>query len=168
MKITKLFTLLLLSLLFVNCVDTKKESTTTVEEESTEIAMNEEPVKQDLLFDRLGGIEGISAIVDDIVTAHLNNPAIKDRFTYLADNPENFKLFKQNVKDFLGAGTGGEVAYKGKDMQSAHEGMQLSGLEFVEAISDILMVLEQHDIDVESKKDVLYILYSFKDQVIGQ
>ncbi|MCH9028729.1 MAG: DUF4440 domain-containing protein [Bacteroidetes bacterium] len=132
--------------------------------EHDDYAMN----KEDILFDRLGGEEGISAIVEDIIDAHLNNPAIKNRFTYLTENPEHFELFKQNVKDFFGAGTGGYVTYKGKDMQNAHKGMQLSGMEFIDAISDIMMVLKQHNIDEESRKDVLYILYSFKDQIIAQ
>ena len=68
----------------------------------------------------------------------------------------------------FGAGTGGNVTYKGKDMQNAHKGMQLSGMEFIDVISDIMMVLKQHNIDEESRKDVLYILYSFKDQIIAQ
>ncbi|MCH7769575.1 MAG: DUF4440 domain-containing protein [Bacteroidetes bacterium] len=138
------------------------------EGEHGDYGMNEEPVKEDILFDRLGGEEGISAIVEDLIDAHLNNPAIKNRFTYLTENPEHFELFKQNVKDFFGAGTGGNVTYKGKDMQNAHKGMQLSGMEFIDVISDIMMVLQQHEIDEESRKDVLYILYSFKDQIIAQ
>ena len=167
MKTTKFLSTLLLALLFINCADTKKDTNTTVDEESTEV-VTEDAVKEEPLFARLGGIEGISAIVDDVVDAHLNNPAIKDRFIPLTKNPEYFESFKQHVKDFFGAGTGGDVTYTGRDMANAHKGLGLSGMEFVDAISDILIVLEKHEIDVESKKDVLYILYSFKDQVIGQ
>ncbi len=168
MKITKLITILFLALIAINCSDAKKETSPIVDEESLEVAIEEEPIKEDILFNRLGGEEGISSIVEDIINTHLNNPIIKDRFTHLNDNPEQSELFKQNVKDFLGAGTGGDITYKGKDMLTAHKGMNLSGLEFVEALSDIMIVLEKHDIDEESRKDVLHILFSFKDQVIGQ
>ena len=168
MKITKLITILFLALITINCTDTKKETSPIVDEESLEVAKEQEPIMEDNLFNRLGGEEGISAIVEDIVAAHLVNPTIKDRFTHLNENPEHNELFKQNVKDFFGAGTGGGITYNGKDMLTAHKGLNLSGMEFIEGISDIMMVLEKHDIDEESRKDVLYILYSFKDQVIGQ
>ncbi len=169
MKTTKFLTILLLSLLFINCDDiNKKDSAVSIDEKSEEIAMKDEPVKETILFDRLGGEEGISALVDDIVETHLNNPIIKDRFTHLPENPEHFNMFKQHVKDFFGAGTGGEVTYKGRDMTSAHKGLQLTGIEFIEAMSDIMIVMEQHNIDEESRKDILYILFSFRNQVIGQ
>lgn len=168
MKITKISIILFLGLLTISCADCKTKSSEKVDEETVEVAINETQIKEVTLFNRLGGEEGISEIVEDIVTAHLNNPAIKDSFTYLNDNPEHFELFKQNVKDFFGAGTGGGITYSGKDMVNAHKGMDLSGMEFIDAISDIMMVLDKHNIDEESKKDVLYILYSFKDQVIAQ
>lgn len=168
MKITQVITILILSLFAINCNNSTKEAAPLVEEESLEVAMNEEPMTEETLFDRLGGEEGISAIVEDIVAAHLVNPAIKDRFSHLAENPEHAEVFKQSVKDFFGAGTGGDVTYNGADMQTAHTGMNLSGLEFVEALSDIMMVLENHEIDEESRKDVLYILYSFRNQIIAQ
>jgi len=169
MKTTKLLTILLISLLFINCADTNKEApATTTDAEPADIALNDEPVKESILFDRLGGEEGISSLVDDIVEAHLNNPKIKDKFTPLLENPEHFNMFKQNVKDFFGSGSGGDVTYKGRDMPTAHKGLQINGIEFVEGTSDIMKVMEQHNIDEESRKDVLYILFSFRDQVIGQ
>jgi len=35
-------------------------------------------------------------------------------------------------------------------------------------VDDILMVLKKHNIDEETKKDMLYILYAMKGAVIGK
>jgi len=169
MKSTKfLIILFIASFAIISCDEAKKETAENVPEVSLETEVKSEPIKEESLNSRLGGEDGISAIVDDIAAAHLTNPVIKDRFTHLENNPELLNPFLQHVKDFFGAGTGGEVTYSGRDMPTAHKGLNISGIEFIEGISDIMMVLEKHNIDEESKKDVLYILFSFRDQVIAQ
>jgi len=120
------------------------------------------------LFDRLGGTEGISNIVDQMVEVHLQNPKIKHVFIPLAENPENFERIKQNLKDFLSAGTGGAAVYKGKDLPTAHKGMKTTEADWVTATDDLMMVLRNNNMDVETQKDVLFILFSLKNQVIGK
>lgn len=169
MKFTKLLIILILATITISCNESKKETSEKVEETALKTEAITEPiVLEKSLYDRLGGEAGISAIVDDILAAHLVNPTLKDSFSHLEENPEHMNLFKQNVKDFFGAGTGGNVTYSGRDMPTAHKGLNISGIEFVEGISDIMMVLNNHNIDEESKKDVLYILFSFKEQIIAQ
>ena len=63
--------------------------------------------KEISLFERLGGTEGISSIVDNIVDNHLKNPVIKDKFSNLKPGTESYEIFKTHVKEFLSAGTGG-------------------------------------------------------------
>lgn len=122
--------------------------------------------QQKSLYERLGGSAGISALVDDIVDAHLNNPAISARFIPSTDDPEYFAQVKQHLSDFLASGSGGSEQYKGKDMPSAHRGMNISEAEYMHAIDDIMGVLDKHQKDEQTKKDVLAIAYSLKDQII--
>jgi len=44
--------------------------------------------------------------------------------------------------------------------------LQITEKEFLSATDDILIVLSNNNIDEESKKDMLYILYSLKSAVI--
>jgi hypothetical protein len=46
------------------------------------------PPETTTLFERLGGTTGITAIVDDVIEAHMNNPAISSRFKLYLDQPE--------------------------------------------------------------------------------
>ena len=53
-------------------------------------------------------------------------------------------------------------------MVSAHTGFSITGKEFLSTIDDVLMALDSHNINEETKKDMLYILYSMKDAVMEQ
>lgn len=163
MKPLKILIILFIAITMANCnksADNQKSSekiVEVVEVTATELS----------LYDRLGGADGISLIVDDIIKGDIENPVTAAHFAHLKTDQEQLEYLKQNVRDFLGAGTGGPEKYTGKDVPSAHKGMQITATEFLSTIDNIMSVLSQHNIDDQTKKDMLYILYSFKDQIIG-
>jgi hemoglobin len=120
----------------------------------------------DSLYERLGGEKGVKTLVDDIVEAHMNNPLIKVRFLPYRNEPERLATVKQHLCDFLGAGAGGPEQYHGRQMPEAHRGMNISAQEYMAAIDDILSTLDKHKVDEHTRKDVLAIAYSLKDQII--
>lgn len=114
------------------------------------------------LYDRLGGEAGISAIVDDVIAAHLANPAVQTRFQNVSD----LEHAKKMAREFFCAGSGGPQAYTGKDMRTAHKGMNISEQEYLAVVDDIMGTLAKHGIDDTTRKDVLAILYSLKGEII--
>jgi hemoglobin len=120
-----------------------------------------------LLYDRLGGTSGITQIVHDALEEHMNNPAINARFLPLQKQPEYLEIIKKHTIEFFSAGSGGPVTYAGKDMLTAHIGMNISSEEFMHVIDDIFLILDKHKIDEDSKKDVLAILWSLKGMIIS-
>ncbi len=118
------------------------------------------------LYERLGGAAGISILVDDVVAAHMCNPLIKARFLPYGDDPAHLAEIKKRLREFLGMGGGGPERYSGRSMPDAHRGMNISAQEYMAAIDDILGTLEKHRIDEQTRKDVLAIAYSLKDQII--
>ena len=120
------------------------------------------------LFERLGGTPGITAIVDDVIEAHMNNPAISARFKPYQDQPERFVKIRQHTIEFFSAGSGGSVEYHGRDMTTTHQGMNISAVEYMHVVDDIMGVLDKHNIDEESKKDVLAILWSLKQTIMSK
>lgn len=121
-----------------------------------------------ILFERLGGSTGITTIVDEVVEAHMNNPAISARFLPYKEQPEKLAVIKRHTIDFFSAGSGGPVTYSGRDMPAAHKGMNISPTEYMHVVDDILMVLDKHKVDEASKKDVLFILWSLKNLIIAK
>lgn len=126
----------------------------------------EKNANENSLYERLGGTDGITAIVDEVVEAHMTNPAIKARFLPLKNDPEHFAEVKQHLINFFIMGSGGPQMYTGKDMHSAHVGMNISQGEYMSVIDDILTALDKKNVDEQSRKDVLAILFSLKDQMI--
>jgi hemoglobin len=114
------------------------------------------------LYERLGGGAGITAIVDDVLAAHLANPVVAPRYR----NVKDLEHTKRMARDFFCAGAGGPETYAGKDMRTAHRGMNVSGEEFLAVMDDIMTVLGRHRIDDTTQKDVLAILYRFKNEIV--
>jgi hemoglobin len=121
-----------------------------------------------LLFDRLGGKEGITAIVDGVVEAHMCNPEVSARFLPYRDEPEKLAVIKKHTVDFFSAGSGAAVTYSGRDMVSTHKGMNITAAEYMHVVDDILGVLTKREIDDVTKNEVLAILWSLKGMIMGQ
>ena len=118
------------------------------------------------LFLRLGGTEGINRLVEDIVTLHMENPTIRVRFRPYLETPDKLAIVKAHLCTFLEAGSGGTAKYAGRDMRTAHRGMNITEAEYMAAIDDILAVLKKHGIDESTQKDVLAIAYSLKGDIM--
>jgi len=113
------------------------------------------------LYERLGGYDGISGITEDIWGNHVSNDAIKQR--YADSDAENVKRL---VREMFCAGTGGPQSYTGKDMLTAHRGMNISPEEFVSVIDDVLDAMSKNGISQREKDEVLCILYSMKPDIV--
>ncbi|PQO22647.1 group 1 truncated hemoglobin [Rhodobacteraceae bacterium WD3A24] len=118
------------------------------------------------LYERLGAADGIANLIDDIVAAHMRNPAIKVRFLPYLETPEHLAKVKRNLCDFFAMGTGGEAAYGGRSMPEAHRGMNISMAEYIAAVDDILDTLDAHGVDPQSRREVLEIAYGLKDEIV--
>ena len=113
------------------------------------------------LYERLGGAEQITKIVGDLVDLHLQNPRIAPRF----QNSDIAKI-KHAASTFFIAGSGGPNNYTGKDMLSAHKGMNIDADEFVAVLDDALDALDKNSVGQREKEEVLYILYSMRRDII--
>lgn len=118
------------------------------------------------LFERLGGSNGIRALVDDIVARHMDNPTIQARFRPYLETPQRIDTIKRHTCDFLEAGSGGTAQYGGRSMPDAHRGMNISEAEFVAALDDILAALRARGVDASAQNDVLAIAYSLKGEIV--
>lgn len=113
------------------------------------------------LYQRLGQRPGIEAICETIFNNHLANPLIRNR--YLASDPVKVKRL---VTEMCCAGFGGPEQYTGKDMISAHRGMNINETEFIAVCDDVLAALDKHDVGKREKDEILCILYSLKSEVV--
>ncbi len=113
------------------------------------------------LYERLGGEEKIRQIAADIFDNHSSNDTVKVRF---ADSDRNDVI--RIVAEFICMGTGGPQEYTGKDMLSAHRGMNINEQEYLAVIDDIMGALEKNGVGEREKQEMLSIAYSLKGEIL--
>jgi len=113
------------------------------------------------LYDRLGKRPGIEAIATDIFNNHKSNPIVRNRYAN-SDPATVIRL----VTEMCCAGFGGPETYTGRDMITAHTGMNINEAEFVAVCDDVLSALDKHSVGQKEKDEILCILYSLKNQIV--
>lgn len=116
---------------------------------------------EETLYTRLGGRPGIEAIASDIFENHTKNPTVKNR--YVNSDPVEVKRL---VTEMCCAGFGGPEEYTGKDMITAHTGMNINEIEFIAVVDDVLSALDMNNVAQREKDEILCILYSLKPEII--
>lgn len=119
------------------------------------------------LFERLGGSAGIARLAEEVASRHLENPVIGARFRPYLEQPQKLEQLKVHLAHFLELGGGGPARYTGRDMKSAHRGMNISATEYMAAVDDILAALVTAGIDEQTRKDVLAMTWSLKGDIMN-
>ena len=119
--------------------------------------------QDDSLYTRLGGRPGIEAIVADIWNNHVSNPIVNKR--YANSDPAEVKRL---VTEMCCAGFGGPESYTGRDMITAHKGMNINDTEFVAVCDDVLKACDSNSVGQRERDEIPCILYSLKNEVVYQ
>ncbi|HEY1170350.1 MAG TPA: group 1 truncated hemoglobin [Verrucomicrobiae bacterium] len=136
------------------------------------------------LFDRLGGEEGIKAIIDDFTPRVLQDPRVNwDRSDVKGkgvafirkDGPEPWTAdersvarLKKHLVQFLVLATGGPAKYDGKDMKETHANMRIGNPEFDAALGDLKASLDRLKIPNKEQKELLSIVESTRPQIVTE
>jgi hemoglobin len=115
------------------------------------------------LYERLGGTDGIHRIADVLVDNHATNPVTAKRFL-----DTDLDQAKKHAAEFVISGTGGPNVYTGKDMIAVHRGMNISEAELIAVMSDALDALDKNNIGQREQEEVLFILFSMRNEVLAQ
>jgi hemoglobin len=115
------------------------------------------------LYDRLGGQPAIVAVVDDFV----GNVAADTRINAQFANTSIPRL-KVLLVEQICAGTGGPCKYTGRDMKSAHRGMNITDAQFNALVEDLVKTLDKFKVPKKEQGELLAILGPMKPEVVGQ
>jgi hemoglobin len=122
--------------------------------------------EQPSLYQRVGGREGIAVVVEAFVANVVADDRINARFKDM--KPEAVNRLKSNVADFVCDATGGPCAYLGKDMKSAHAGMNLTEVEWDATVEDLVKALDTRGVGEAEKNELLGLLGPLKPDILGQ
>jgi hemoglobin len=94
------------------------------------------------------------------------DPRVNARFKGL-EPPAVFK-FKSNLSDQICEATGGPCSYLGKDMKTAHQGMQITDAEWTATVENLAKALEKSKVAPPEKDELLSALGPMKPSIVGQ
>src|ERR1700730_11539269 len=113
------------------------------------------------LYDRLGGIDAIKAVVGEFAGRVLADPRVNKKFAK-SDAPR----LVLHLEEQICAATGGPCKYTGKDMKSAHKNMKVTEGEFNALVEDLVGALDKFNVPAKEKNDLLGILGPLKSQIV--
>lgn len=114
------------------------------------------------LYDRLGGLPAITAVVDEFVNRTTADPRIKERFF----NTDAVNL-KRLLTEFVCVATGGPCKYTGRDMPTSHAGMDLVDDEFTALVENLAGALDKFKVPDQEKGELLGALGPLKPQIVA-
>jgi hemoglobin len=120
------------------------------------------PTAAPSLYQRLGGHDAITAVVDDAIANIATDPRINPRFSSAAISPLKSKLVA-----LLCARTGGPCTYTGLDMSSAHEDMNIRDDEFDALVDDLVKSLNKFKVPAREQRELLVILGQMRNAIVG-
>ena len=113
------------------------------------------------LYDRLGGKDAITAVVDDFAGRVLQDTRINQKFAKTDPTRLKFELVNQ-----ICMATGGPCKYTGRDMKTAHKNMKVTEGEFNALVEDLVASLNHFNVPDKEKNDLLGILGPLKSQIV--
>lgn len=118
------------------------------------------------LYERLGGRDGIALVVDEFVKNVLADGRVNARFKGL--KPPQVLRLKANLADQICAAAGGPCAYLGRDMKTAHKGMNISEVEWNATVEALGRALDTRKVPVREKQELLALLGPMKQEILGK
>jgi hemoglobin len=113
------------------------------------------------LYERLGGKDGIKAVIDELVTIVAADTRINKKFARSNVDRLKFMLVEQ-----ICAVTGGPCKYTGRDMKTAHKNMGVTEGEFNALVENLVKALDKYNVGEREKKELLNLLAPMKPQIV--
>jgi hemoglobin len=116
------------------------------------------------LYERLGGYDAIAAAVDDLLERLTSDPQLG--VYWRGHSKDSMKRDRQLIVDFLGAATGGPVVYRGRDMKTSHEGLQISESDWKTFVEHTIATLDKFRVPEREKAEFLDAAASLKGDIV--
>lgn len=113
------------------------------------------------LFDRLGGMNGVTALVDDLVKRVSADNRI-NAFFAKADVP----ALKKQLTDQICSLAGGPCTYGGRDMRAAHKGMGIRNADFNAFIENVIAALHAAHVSAKDEGTLVGKLLPMKPDIV--
>ncbi len=113
------------------------------------------------LYERLGGKDAITAVVDDFVGRVAADKRINGFFA-----KANVLRLKTMLVDQICEATGGPCKYTGRDMKATHKGMGITNADFDALVGDLVATLDKFKVGEREKQELLAALGPMRKDIV--
>ncbi len=124
------------------------------------------PPAPQTLYDRLGGKDGVAAVIDSLIKNVSADPEIKKLFA--KDTGPKLDHLKQELNDQICEAAGGPCKYAGKDMKTAHTGMKINDAMWDAFVKDFTLALQENKVGDTETGELLAIVAPMHDDIVVQ
>jgi hemoglobin len=120
-----------------------------------------EATKPATLYDRLGGQDGVAAIVNESISNIAGDGRINKFF-----RRANTARFRAQLNDQLCAASGGPCIYGGRSMQAAHQGMRITDAAFNAMVEDMQKAMTTLHVGGQEQDAMLALLEPMRGDIV--
>jgi hemoglobin len=118
------------------------------------------------LYDRLGGYDGISAVVDQFADSLFADKRINQFFVGMGDDTR--AQFKQKNKNLLCHATGGPCKVISRTALETHHGLGITAADFAVVAGDLKDALNKYKVGPNEQKEVFAIILGLRSQIVDR
>jgi len=134
---------------------------------SAAAASAQEPA-QDSLYDRLGGLKGITVVVDDFIDRLVTNDTLNSNPEIDAGRKRSPPPYlKFQVSQMVCEATGGPCTYTGKGMKEAHARMNITEAEWDVMAAEFQKSLDKFAVPAPEQKELFGIVGTTKADIVA-
>ena len=119
---------------------------------------------QRTLYERLGGYNGISAVVDDFADRLFADPKIGKYFVGMGTDTR--EMFKQKNKNLVCNVTGGPCKVISRPAKTVHAGLGITDAEFDIVVGHLSEALDKYKAPAAEKKELLDIVETLRKDIV--
>ena len=127
----------------------------------------ETPAAAPSLYDRLGGVYAIAAVVDDFIERLLVNKTLNANPRI---NEARARVPKQGLKyhvtAFVCHATGGPCVYTGRDMKPAHAHLNITEKEWRAMVADFRKTLDKFKVPKKEQEELIALVGVTKEDIV--
>jgi hemoglobin len=113
------------------------------------------------LYERLGGLEAITAVVDSLVARCAGDDRINRKFER-TDVPRLKKMLVDQVCEAVD----GPCTYTGRRMRETHDGMEVTAGEFDALVEDLVATLDEFEVPKAEQEELLALLGPMRADIV--
>ena len=121
---------------------------------------------QKTLYQRLGGYDALAAVSDDFLGRLASDPQMGRFFVGLSTDSKI--RVRQHIVDFLCVATGGPCKYTGRDMKTAHAGLNITEADWNQMVKLLGQTFDKFSVPEKERADVIGAVASLKGDIVGR